>query len=318
MTPKIHPHWKSTEDASPKSKKEHITISRGGYSTFASKFLFAAAVLVVLAFVFMQGVRFITADLTEGLTPDSTITFTDDGFAGEVDPGAYVEFLNGGTVPDQYRTTQLNPNGSPLIAIPLLGPGETYRLVIPKDLAGRTLTFVSETDPSRRGSIVISEALSEPEVPVYEAPAPEPTSPDTSELVVTEVTIPPLPSLSLTPIQIASSIPTPTPASTSLPPPSAQPVVIDIGDVATAFQTSKWPSLLRINLFTVGSSLVANLSPIGQMPLHIVRDAQEQVHAAAGTSRPPARRQPATGPALWIVAFFSLCSLPFFVKRRKS
>lgn len=326
MTAKIHPHWKNTEETVAPPKKQRVTISRRGYSTFASNFLLASVGFVILSFVFMQGVRYITADIMEGLSPDVTIIITEDGFPeSNVSPGDLVEFRNEGSSPDRYRTTQLNPNGLPLIEIPLLEPSGSHRLTIDSSLAGRILTFVSEFAPQRRGSLIVSQELDAPQSPVQEiasqtaeerapAPLPEvrPTAPSEAEPAETP---PPTP----TPTPTPSPTPTPTapmPTPTSPPPTPQTTPIINLGDAVSEPEIALWPALLRVNQFTVGSALVPGFSPTDQLPIHVVRETQQQFHAAANSSRPPARVQPATGPGLWIVSILSLCVLPFFLKKK--
>lgn len=322
MTAKIHPHWKNTEETTVSPKKQRVTISRRGYSTFASNLLFAGVGFIILSFVFMQGVRYITADITEGLSPDVTIIFTEDGFSeSNVSPGDLVEFRNEGSSPDRYRTTQLNPNGLPLIEIPLLEPSGSHRITIDSSLAGRILTFVSEFEPLRRGSLVISEDLAAPEpptvqevvnqVPVEQTPVPSPEIPTTAPVEIELADTPPTPTPTPTPTPPA---PVPTPTS---PTPTPQPTpIINLGDAVSEPEIALWPALLRVNQFTVGSALIPGFSPTDQLPIHVVRETQQQLHAAANASRPPARAQSATGPGLWIVSLLSLCVLPLFLKKR--
>ncbi|MBT3835180.1 hypothetical protein HOF56_02925 [Candidatus Peribacteria bacterium] len=82
---------------------------------------------------------------------------------------------------------------------------------------------------------------------------------------------------------------------------------------------SVWPSMLKINRFTVGSGLVPSFSPLDQMPIQIARETQQQAHMAAsrpsGVS-PMVTRQPATGPALGLVGLFSLLGVPLFLRKK--
>ena len=118
-----------------------------------------------------------------------------------------------------------------------------------------------------------------------------------------------------TPPSTSPSTPPPPPPSVPVPVPSAPPVTINVGEEAAQPLAATWPNRLKVNSYTLGSPLVPEFAPTGQFPVHVVREAQEQFHASA-YRQPPARVQPETGPALWIIALLALCSLPLFVEKR--
>lgn len=72
--------------------------------------------------------------------------------------------------------------------------------------------------------------------------------------------------------------------------------------------------MLRINPYTVDR--VSSLSPVSQLPLHFVARAREQVQSAK-RRKPPARKQPETGPALGIVGVMSV-AVALFLSRKSS
>ena len=132
-----------------------------------------------------------------------------------------------------------------------------------------------------------------------------------------EVLIPELPEPTPEPTPEPISEPTPDP----IPNPSQTPSVVEVNPPVTPTislnqasvtpPSNIWPNILKVNRFTVGSAFVPAFSPIAQIPVNSVRDAQERVHGAAR-----ATRQPETGPAVWVAGIMSLAVLPLILKRK--
>lgn len=93
------------------------------------------------------------------------------------------------------------------------------------------------------------------------------------------------------------------------------PPTIDISYTAEIIG-SAWPSLLRVNSRTALSA-IPSFAPIDQMPIHVIRDTERQVHSSA-PARNASRSQPQTGSALWIIGFLSVLSIPFIVRKRQA
>jgi len=345
ITEPTPPHPTTALPPSPRlrwaGRVNRVRISRKGHhSTFISNILFAIAGLTVLSFLFFQGLEFIKADVTANLRPDVVIEIDASGFPeAEVQPGQLVQFTNVGENPDQFRTEELGAGGEPLVEIPRIAPGESHFFEISEELAGVRLTFLSTFAPSRRGALIVGDAPAFRAVAAPQPPAPE--TPEPAPPVVTPTptpTPPPVPTPTPPPVEPeTTTVPEPEvqpPPTTSTPetvvppppppppPPPAPAKTINVGQEVARPVAATWPNRLKVNAFIVGSPLVPEFAPTSQLPVHIVRQTQQQmvqrsqqVRHAAG-ARPPARVQPATGPALWIVAFLALCSLPFFVEKR--
>ncbi len=101
---------------------------------------------------------------------------------------------------------------------------------------------------------------------------------------------------------------------------SPTPQTIDIGDSVQGTQATAWPTFLKTNRFTVGSSYVPDFSRAVTIPINSIRDARERVHSAArDSSLDQVRRPPATGPAMWVMGLLSLAVVPvFFLRGSKS
>lgn len=325
MTSDIHPHWKNVgaeegvppsqhpvtggssdsfwpmpEEAqleAPKRSQVHrIRVARSGISLLLV-FTLVPLTLAALAFVFLQGVNLIRADLTAGVAPDWQIDITDIGFSQQnvaAKAGDLVEWRNTGNAPQQFRSAELNTDGSPLLQSSLLQPGETFRMKVPEFLAGKTLTLHSAFIPTMVSTVTVAETH------LSAAPAPPPPPPPAPT--------PPPPSPTLTPPPV-----TPAPASAT--------INVGMAEMVPS-NASAWPALLRTNPFTVDR--VASLSPTAQLPIHSVARTREKVKSSEAKRLPlarpdspvgRARKQPETGPALWIVATLSLCGVSLLLKR---
>ena len=102
--------------------------------------------------------------------------------------------------------------------------------------------------------------------------------------------------------------------------PASVPQTINIGDSTETHQAAAWPSFIKINRFTVGSSFVPDFSQTTTIPIHTVSNAYDRVHSAAGDSNlGQVRRPPATGPEMWVMVLMCLCVVPvFFLRGRKN
>lgn len=347
MNQDIHPHWKSTDEtaSAPKSaddanfwpdgeetptaskpKEDHhrIRIAGGGASSLLLGLSFSTFGAVLLGLGFYQGVTLIRADLLEGRTPDVQVEVRDAEFSPQafsIAAGKIVEWKNVGSGNQQFRSDQLDTTSSPFVGSPLLPPGERYVTEIPLALAGTMLTIRSEFIPTMTQTVTVEASAEAPteEVETTSSLPPLPPSqpsleagaePSRSELRPASV-----PSVSSVPSQppTLSTPPSPSQPSTPSTPPVAPTPTIQIGSSETLAQ-SAWPNLLRVNRFTVGNVTVPDFSPIS--PIHAVREAQEEwerQHSAA----PIARKQPETGPALWILSALTLGTMPFFFRGQK-
>ena len=286
--------------------------------------------LAVFGFLFLRGVSRIRADLVEELVPDLEVQVTENGFSpseAEIATGKLVEWKNTGKSPQQFQSDQRNLAGAPFISSPLLPPDGTYRLKITEDLEDATVTLRSTFLPTMTGMLrIIAAAPVAMELPSSaSAPPPAPQAPETVSMPA------PLPAFPSPPAMPAPVQPSPVPSPAA--PPSAVspskasdvgPQTIEVGDAMQMPVVSSWPSLLRINRYTVGSPLVP-LAPTDQFPVHSVARANEAY--TSSRSRPPARpydaagrarRQPETGPALWIFGALTLCAMPFVCRRRRA
>lgn len=328
MTSDIHPHWKSVgagngahgdgdsfwpmpeEAPAPQkpTKVHRVRVARSGVSLFLV-FTLIPVGIGVLGFVFLRGVNLIRADLVEGIVPDHLIELTDTGFSRldtTVKVGEVVAWENAGGAPRQFRSRELNTDGSPLLASSLLEPQETFRLKVPSFLEGQTLTLTDAFIPTMVSTLMITEGEASSLTPLPPAPAPKPltAAPPPASLSV------PLPSL------VPPPDPRPTPTVSLSPTINVGVVPMSSpGAVPVTNGSITWPALLRINPYTFDRA--PSLSPTAQLPIHSVARAREKVQSAKA-KRPPARKQPETGPALWIIATLSLCGVPLLLRKRKN
>ena len=327
MTSDIHPHWKSTGEGSGVSPQgddrefwpmdgeahHHVRVNGGGASSFFLLFAFSTISLAALGVVFYQGVNRIRADLLEGRSPDVVIEVQDAAFSPAslaVQAGQLVEWKNVGSGNQQLRSDQLDDAGTPFVSSPLIPAGGTYRSTLPLELAGTMLTIRSAFVPTMMQTITIETPVEAPSSEVPSDAAPDATSslpplPPSAPSSPSLPSLPPIPPPPPTP----STPSTPTlptlPSIPSVPSvPSTPTPVIQIGSTDTPSLTSAWPSLLRINRFTIS-------------PIHAARQAQEEWQRSSYSAAPLARRQPETGPALWVLSVLTLGTMPFFFRKAK-
>jgi len=251
---------------------------------------------------------------------------------------------------EQYRSEIPNEKtGMPLMATPTIPPGNTVRLRVPSEAAGRDVLLISGFDPSRRGMMRVgvgagAGSLSSPARRSFSEGGSEGDPQERDDRVEKqekekeeEMDIP-LPMLSQKPSSSSSSSASstspaavhpvaPKPAASPMPaqsvaPPSvtppqnAQPEVLNLGtNTAAKNMAAVWPSYLRTNRYTIGSPYVPDLSPIvavrfGGTPRNAARD-QMKAGALNGV-----HHAPDTGPSLWVLVALSFCVVPVYFVRR--
>jgi len=353
MTPDIHPHWTSTDSGNttptpppapssreedsffpiegdepevggPSSKQEHhhVQIAGGKQSSLFLVLSLISLGAASVGIVFYQGVNRIRADLLEEMAADSVIEIGQSTFSPAsltVEAGKLLEWKNTGSGNQELRSDQLDESGSPFLATPTIPAGTSFRFRVPPSLGGTMLTVRSSFNPLMSIAITVDPAK---EVASSSSAGGTPAEPrpETATLPVapsqpsTPSTPPTLPTPSPSPVPLIPSLPS-SPSLPSIPSPSPNPSptptpapVLHIGPTETVSQ-GVWPNQLRINRFTIGSGFAPTIpSP---SPIHSAGRTQQQLH-------PAARRQPDTGPALWILSSLTLATTLFLFRRKKA
>ena len=300
------------EVGGPSSKQEHhhVQIAGGKQSSLFLILSLISLGAASLGVVFYQGVNRIRADLLEEMAADSVIEIGQSTFSPAsliVEAGKLLEWKNTGSGNQELRSDQLDESGSPVLATPAIPAGTSFRFRVPPSLGGTMLTVRSSFNPLMTIAITVDPAKevassssagvipAEPQPEIAKEPQPGTASSQPRRAALDSVPL--IPSLPSSP---------PLPSIPSLP--SVPAPVLHIGTTETV-QQALWPNQLRINRFTVGSSFVPAIpSP---SPIHSAGRAQQQLH-------PAARRQPETGPALWILASLTLGTTLFLFRRKKA
>jgi hypothetical protein len=328
MSDELHPHWTSigsSDTASeqkveeliqklPAEKGKRIRINRGGHSsTLFSHLLIAFVSIAVVGSVFYVGVNVLQADLTERMVPDIQIVLTSKGFDEvTVSPGNLVELSNATDSADTIRSLQNDADGIPVVALSI-APGSTVKFRIPDGMGGGQITLVSTIDPTRRGVLRVSGAIEQQALTAEKALL-EQKEPEISNNNNQKVSLPVVESAQVAVSHPVATVPSSAISTALVPTPTP---VLNLGSVAAAAQGSLWPSALRINQYVAGSSFAPAFSPTQQIPIHTVRQTQEQVHAASRITRPPASTQPSTGPELWVIVGLTILGVVMLLRTKK-
>lgn len=289
-----------------------------------------------MGFVFLQGVSFLQANITQGITPDHTITLDSKGFKDlTVKVDDLIEFKNMLQTVEQYRSEEPNPaSGAPLIATESIPPSGSTRVKVPKEAAGKEIMLISGFDPSRRGKLLVE--ASNDEESSDDVPVDTEEEPEEGDLGIDV----PLPTITSTPTpsaqtQASSSssaavattqntqpttvTPIPKPQQAVVPPQAPPPAptqpiqTVNVGmAAATSANNSLWPTSLKVNRYTIGSGLVPDLSRMVSIPLRGSKNA-----APLSANSNGVHHAPATGPELWVLVALSLCVMPMYVIRRR-
>ncbi|HLD08355.1 MAG TPA: hypothetical protein VJB60_04805 [Candidatus Peribacterales bacterium] len=282
---------------------------------------------VLVSVLFLQGLNFLQANIIADQTPDYTVTLTEEGFTEvNVLPGDVLELQNTLSTVEQYRSELPDPTtGAPLIATPSIPPSGSQRISVPEAAAGKEVILISGFNPLRRGTLRVGgtsqgsassfsqnssspeEILvpSLPEVPEQITPSPLPTG--------TLSTSSKGASTSSSPSSVSSS--SASSSSVSSPSPVVNTVTllsptVDLGLAERKTLPGLWPTMLRVNRFTVGSPLVPDLSPMVSIPMH------RAAPPSSSTSVTPVHHAPATGPELWILFLLSAAIVPVYWVRK--
>ena len=285
-----------------------------------------------LGYLFLEGVGSLQANITGEMVPDHIIELSERGFSDvSVSVGELLEFKNTLATVEQYRSEIPNEKtGMPLMATPTIPPGNTVRLRVPSEAAGRDVLLISGFDPSRRGMMRVGvgagsfsssegdrvekqekEKEEEMDIPLPMLSQKPSSSSSSSASSTSPAAVHPV-----APKPAASPMPAQFVVAPSTPPQNVQPEVLNLGtNTAAKNMAAVWPSYLRTNRYTIGSPYVPDLSPIvavrfGGTPRNAARD-QMKAGALNGV-----HHAPDTGPSLWVLVVLSLCVLPVYLVKR--
>lgn len=327
MTKDLHPHWTSTDrkdaeasgsssdgatlwqDADegarePQAKHTHVAIQ----STWSASLSLVLALLclISLSVLFFYGIGRIRGDLLSEMRMEVVLTISDTGITPAevtVKAGEKLSIRNDSSAAHELQSDQRTAEGSPLLRTALIAAGERGEVTIPQEIAGTTLFLRSTILPTLAVSLSVTESEEElvPEqasLPAMET-TPVPAQVGTPALDILVPELPPAPQVA-NPAPIAAPVPV-SPASAVAP----STPVLTIGNFSPPSAAVAWPSILRVNRYTVSSPYVS--------PVQAVRRAEEAVRSAVHSAAP---QQPATGPALWISVLLTLTIMPLVIRRK--
>lgn len=267
-----------------------------------------------LGYLFLEGVGSLQANITGEMIPDHVIQLFDKGFVDvSVSAGELLEFRNTLETVEQYRSEiPSEKTGVPLIATPTIPPGETVRLRVPSEAAGKDVLLISGFDPSRRGMMRVgvragagSFSSSEGDPPFDGAQGRQRDDRVEKQEKEKEEEM-----------DIPSTPTTPMAPSTILPV-NTQPEVLNLGlGTAQNMIAAVWPANLRTNRYTIGSPFVPDLSPIVAVRFGGKSHGTAKDQASATGTFNGVHHAPDTGPSLWVLVALSFCIVPVYFVRR--
>ena len=266
--------------------------------------LMVVGVMIVLSVIFLRGLNFLSANISDSGSGLVEVILADDGFSPvdvSVSVGQSIEWFNEGAQPDKFLSKEKGVNGLPLIESPLLRKDQRFRFKIEAELAGEIIHMVSAMNPEKQGTITVATNSQTSQNSSSSRQQSSASSESSKRMVPSRMGTP---SRSVPSVPMSQPIMPPVPSLNPSPAPTSVSPQQPVRPIVQAPNPS-WPSLLRVNTHTgpnVSSPAVTPISRHVQPPSNVSR------HAAASEKQSAddhpalhASAQPSTGPGLGIL-----------------
>jgi plastocyanin len=169
----IHPHWQETDGEQEVPVRTKAAPASSSRVSRAPAAVVGILLMIGIVAVSFGGMSTLIGQLTNP-TPDVTITLTREGpepASVTIKPGQVIRFVSDDQIPHVLSSDSLPTSDGKTFTTPGMYAGNEYFYTVPASATDATHSYISETNPSFGGTIVVSTATPAPPTPAVSSAA---------------------------------------------------------------------------------------------------------------------------------------------------